>query len=62
MPVLLLAAAALLCAYGYTQRQFVAPSADRDRGQMPNNLVWIVVGVLAAIALIIFIVANVNVE
>jgi hypothetical protein len=28
---------------------------------MPNNLVWIVVGVLAAIALIIWIVMNVNI-
>jgi hypothetical protein len=29
---------------------------------MPNNLVWLVVGVLAAIALIIFIISNVTVN
>jgi len=29
---------------------------------MPNNTVWLVVGVLAAIALIIFIVSNVTVN
>lgn len=29
---------------------------------MSNNLIWIIVGVLAAIALIIFIISNVSVD
>lgn len=56
---LTIAALCLGMIYVRTQSYFVRPSR-KDEGQALNGTVWLVVAVLAAIALIIFIITHVQ--
>lgn len=60
LAILLAVLSALVVEGSVTDSPIAPADPSADRGQAPTSLVWIVVGILAAIALVIFIAGHVQ--